>query len=203
MSAKTLSIEEAKSASITLLEDAQKGKQAVHDVITAYRANRRTGSASTKTRGEVKCTNKKMYRQKGTGNARHGDRGAPIFVGGGVAFGPRPRSYNKTINKNTRKLALRRVLSDIIEAGKVSLVDSWKLEDGKTKTAISAIKAITDAKKVLVIGAEFDDPSCLAARNLKTVVMMSADEVNIEQMLHANHIIITKDALAIIAKRSA
>lgn len=203
MSAKTLSIEEAKSASITLLEDAHKGKQAVHDVITAYRANRRTGSASTKTRGEVKCTNKKMYRQKGTGNARHGDRGAPIFVGGGVAFGPRPRSYNKTINKNTRKLALRRVLSDIIEAGKVSLVDSWKLEDGKTKTAISAIKAITDAKKVLVIGAEFDDPSCLAARNLKTVVMMSADEVNIEQMLHANHIIITKDALAIIAKRSA
>ncbi len=203
MSAKTLSIEEAKSASIVVLDDAEKGKQAVHDVITAYRANRRTGSANTKTRGEVKCTNKKMYKQKGTGNARHGDRGAPIFVGGGVAFGPRPRSYNKTINKNTRKLAFRRVLSDIIAAGKISVVEAWNVEDGKTKSAIAAVKAITDAKKVLVVGAEFDDASCLAARNLQNVVMMSSAEVNIEQLLYANHIIVTKDALAAIAKRSA
>ena len=90
MPAKTFSADDAASAQIKLAEP-DKGDQAVHDLVTAYRANRRSGSANTKTRGEVRGNNRKMYRQKGTGNARHGTRKAPIFVGGGVVFGPRPR----------------------------------------------------------------------------------------------------------------
>ena len=107
MPAKTFTADAAQSANI-LLAEADKGKQAVHDLVTAYRANRRTGSANSKTRGEVRGNNKKIYKQKGTGNARHGDKRAPIFVGGGVVFGPRPRDYSKHVPKNVRKLALRR-----------------------------------------------------------------------------------------------
>ena len=96
MSAKTFTAEDAQAANMVLV-GVEKGRQAVHDLVTAYRANRRTGSACTKTRGEVSGNNKKIFKQKGTGNARHGDKRAPIFVGGGVVFGPRPRSYSKKV----------------------------------------------------------------------------------------------------------
>ena len=108
MSAQTFTIEDAQAANL-VLAGVEKGRQAVHDLVTAYRANRRTGSACTKTRGEVSGNNKKIFKQKGTGNARHGDKRAPIFVGGGVVFGPRPRDYSKKVPKTVRKLALRRV----------------------------------------------------------------------------------------------
>ena len=99
MSATILTLEEAKAASITVLEDREKGNQAVHDLIVAYQANRRSGSANTKTRGEIRGTGKKMYRQKGTGNARHRTSKVPLYVGGGVAHGPRPRDYSKQVPK--------------------------------------------------------------------------------------------------------
>jgi len=103
MSAKSITLDDAQAANLVLVGP-EKGRQAVHDLLTAYRANRRSGSANTKTRGEVSGNNKKIYKQKGTGNARHGDKRAPIFVGGGVVFGPRPRDYSKKVTKNTRKL---------------------------------------------------------------------------------------------------
>jgi large subunit ribosomal protein L4 len=121
MSAKSLTVEDAQAANLVLVGP-EKGRQAVHDLVTAYRANRRTGSACTKTRGEVSGNNKKIFKQKGTGNARHGDKRAPIFVGGGVVFGPRPRDYSKKVTKTVRKLALRRVLGD--------LVRRWQNPDG-------------------------------------------------------------------------
>jgi large subunit ribosomal protein L4 len=110
-------IQDAEKAKIQLIADGSKGGQAVHDLVVAYQANRRSGTAQAKTRGEVRGTGKKMYRQKGTGGARHGDRKAPIFVGGGVAFGPRNRSYAKTVSKKVRTLALRRVLGEKINEG--------------------------------------------------------------------------------------
>ena len=112
MSAKSLTAEDAQAANLVLVGP-DKGRQAVHDLVTAYRANRRSGTANTKTRGEVSGNNKKIYKQKGTGNARHGDKRAPIFVGGGVVFGPRPRDYSKKVPKTVRKLALRRALGDL------------------------------------------------------------------------------------------
>ena len=178
------------------------GSQAVHDLVTAYRANRRTGSANTKTRGEVAGNNRKIYRQKGTGNARHGDHQSPIFVGGGVVFGPRPRDYAKKVNKSTRKLALRRVLGDIIAGGKVCTVPSFSIEDGKTKSFISAVAEIATGKKVLIISENFDEMTKRAGRNVAEVLLMSAAEVNVEQLLHANKVVIVESALTTIANRT-
>ncbi len=202
MSARTLTQEDAKAANI-VLEGPRKGSQAVHDLLTAYRANRRSGTANTKTRGEVSGTGKKIYRQKGTGNARHGDRQAPIFEGGGVVFGPRPRDYSKKVTKSTRKLALRRVLGDIITGGKVNVVDSFDVADGKTKSFIAALGSIAAAGKVLVIAKSFDEKTYLAGRNVAWAQLVLVADVNIEQLLLANAVIITSDALETLAARTA
>ncbi len=201
MSATELTIEAANAANIVTV-GAEKGNQAVHDLVTAYRANRRTGSANTKTRGEVAGNNKKIYRQKGTGNARHGDHQSPIFVGGGVVFGPRPRDYSKKVNKSTRKLALRRVLGDIISGGKVSTVPSFAIEDGKTKSFIAAVSAIAEGKKILIISDSFDELTKRAGRNVADVQLMSAAEVNVEQLLDARKVVIVESALETIANRT-
>jgi len=201
MSATEFTIEAATAANIVTVGP-EKGSQAVHDLVTAYRANRRTGSANTKTRGEVAGNNRKIYRQKGTGNARHGDHQSPIFVGGGVVFGPRPCDYSKKVNKSTRKLALRRVLGDIISAGKVCTVPSFSIEDGKTKSFIAAVADIAAGKKILIIADSFDEKTKLAGRNVQEVLLMSAAEVNVEQLLHANKVVIVESALETIANRT-
>ena len=201
MSANTLTIEAANAAGLVTVGP-EKGSQAVHDLVTAYRANRRTGSANTKTRGEVAGNNRKIYRQKGTGNARHGDHQSPIFVGGGVVFGPRPCDYSKKVNKSTRKLALRRVLGDIITAGKVVTVPSFSIEDGKTKSFVAAVSQIAEGKKILIIADSFDEMTKRAGRNVAEVLLMSAAEVNVEQLLHANKVVIVESALETIANRT-
>ena len=201
MSATEFTIEAATAANIVTVGP-EKGSQAGHDLVTAYRANRRTGSANPKTRGEVAGNNRKIYRQKGTGNARHGDHQSPIFVGGGVVFGPRPRDYAKKVNKSTRKLALRRVLGDIIAGGKVCTVPSFSIEDGKTKSFISAVAEIATGKKVLIISENFDEMTKRAGRNVAEVLLMSAAEVNVEQLLHANKVVIVESALTTIANRT-
>lgn len=201
MSATELTIEAANAANIVTVGP-EKGSQAVHDLVVAYRANRRTGSANTKTRAEVAGNNRKIYRQKGTGNARHGDRQSPIFVGGGVVFGPRPRDYSKKVNKSTRKLALRRVLGDIISGGKVVTVPTFTVEDGKTKSFVSAVSAIAEGKKVLVISDSFDEMTKRAGRNVADVLLMSAAEVNVEQLLDARKVVIVESALETIANRT-
>ena len=201
MSANTLTIEAANAAGLVTVGP-EKGSQAVHDLVTAYRANRRTGSANTKTRGEVAGNNRKIYRQKGTGNARHGDHQSPIFVGGGVVFGPRPCDYSKKVNKSTRKLALRRVLGDIISGGKVVTVPSFSIEDGKTKSFVAAVAAIAEGKKILIISDSFDETTKLAGRNVQEVLLMTAAEVNVEQLLNAKKVVIVESALETIANRT-
>jgi large subunit ribosomal protein L4 len=202
MSAQPLTVEAAQAANLVLVGP-EKGRQAVHDLVTAYRANRRTGSANTKTRGEVSGNNKKIYKQKGTGNARHGDKRAPIFVGGGVVFGPRPRDYSKKVTKNVRKLALRRVLGDLVRGGKITVVDSFSVADGKTKSFVSALTAITSPGKVLVVSNSFDDKTYLAARNVAWVQLVTGADVNVEQLLLANSVVLVGDALQSLAQRSA
>ena len=201
MSATEFTIEAANAANIVTV-GAEKGSQAVHDLVTAYRANRRTGSANTKTRGEVAGNNRKIYRQKGTGNARHGDHQSPIFVGGGVVFGPRPCDYSKKVNKSTRKLALRRVLGDIITGGKVVTVPSFSIEDGKTKSFVAAVSEIAEGKKILIIADSFDEMTKRAGRNVAEVLLMSAAEVNVEQLLDARKVVIVDSAMEIIANRT-
>jgi len=202
MPANILTADAAQAANIQLV-GSDKGHQAVHDLIVAYQANRRSGTACAKTRGEVSGNNKKIFRQKGTGNARHGDKRAPIFVGGGVVFGPRPRDYSKKVQRNTRRLALRRVLGELIQAGTIQTVDSFLIADGKTKSFITTVAALTGAVKVLIIAKDFDDQTFLAARNISWALLMSAHEVNIEQLLSADAVILVEEALEILAARTA
>jgi len=196
-------IQDAEKANIHLVADGSKGSQAVHDLVVAYQANRRSGTAQTKTRGEVRGTGKKMYRQKGTGNARHGDRKAPIFVGGGVAFGPRNRSYAKTVPKKIRTLALQRALGDRIAEGTVISTSSVEISSGKTSDFVKAISALTDSKKVLVIGGKFTTSTYLAGRNVKWTLLQTAENVNVEEILYHDTIVIIDDALQTLASRTA
>ena len=202
MSVKLLTVEDAQAANLVLVGP-EKGRQAVHDLVTAYRANRRSGSANTKTRGEVSGNNKKIYRQKGTGNARHGDKRAPIFVGGGIVFGPRPRDYSKKVTKTTRRLALRRVLGDLVRGGKIKLVDSFSVADGKTKTFVSTVSALAEPRKVFIVANSFDEKTYLAARNIGWAQLVTAADVNVEQLLLARTVILVGDALPTLAQRTA
>lgn len=200
---KPLTSKDAAAAKITIIEDDNKGSQAVHDLVIAYRANRRSGTACAKTRGEVAGTNKKMYGQKGTGNARHGTKKAPIFVGGGVVFGPRPRSYAKHVNKKVRKVALRKVLGERIKQGAILTVPSFSVADGKTKSFIAAVRALTDAKNVLIVGKSFDEKTYLAGRNAAWTQITTVDSVNVEELLHYRAIILVEDSFETLAERTA
>ena len=203
MAATVLTTEAARSANIEIIENGI-GTQAVHDVVTAMRANRRSGTANTKTRAEVKASSKKPWRQKGTGRARAGTTASPIWRGGGVVFGPKPRSYAKDVNKKTRKLAFRKALSERILAGDVVSVPSFDIADGKTKSFVAEVQGlIGDPKKILIVSDTFTDSTYLSGRNVAATLLMTADEVNVEQLLYNNKVIITEGALEILARRSA
>lgn len=203
MAATVLTTEAARSANIEIIENGI-GTQAVHDVVTAMRANRRSGTANTKTRAEVKASSKKPWRQKGTGRARAGNTASPIWRGGGVVFGPKPRSYAKDVNKKTRKLAFRKALSERILAGDVVSIPAFEIADGKTKSFVSEVKGlIGEPKKSLIIADSFSDKTYLSGRNVAGTLMITADEVNVEQLLYHNKVIVTEAAFAILARRTA
>jgi large subunit ribosomal protein L4 len=200
--AAVFSVEAAQQANLNLTE-AREGSQALHDTVVAYRANRRQGSAHTKRRGEVAGSGKKLWKQKGTGNARMGSRRSPIWSGGATVFGPRSRDFSKKTNKKTKHLAFRAALSARIAEGAVLSVPSLAITDGKTKSFVAAVNAITDAKKVLIIGGRFDDNTFRAGRNVQRVQLISADEVNAEQLLNFEKVVLTGDALETLARRTA
>ena len=204
MAAKTLNIEGAKSANIAVIEDSDRGRQAVHDVVVAMQANRRQGSANTKTRGEVASTGKKPFRQKGTGRARQGGNASPILRGGGVAFGPRPRDYSKKVTKGTKRLAFSKALSERIAEGDVLTVPDFAIADGKTKSFVKEVSGLAgDVKRVLIVGNDFTDETKLAGRNYQAAQLISAHEVNTEQLLHFTKIIVVEGALETLAARTA
>src|SRR6476659_9227000 len=122
--------------------EAEKGSQAVHDVVVAYMAAQRSGNACTKTMGEVAGSGKKPWRQKGTGRARAGSFASPLWRGGGVVFGPKPRDFSKNVSGRTKQLALRKALSERLRAGDVLVIDDIKLESHKTKELLSALAAL-------------------------------------------------------------
>lgn len=200
MGATVLSIEAARSANINLTEG-DKGHQALHETIVAYRANRRSGTACTKRRGEVAGSGKKLWKQKGTGNARMGSVRSPIWSGGGVAWGPRPRDYSKKTNRKVRKLAFRAALTGRINDGDVLLIDTLKITDGKTKSFLSAVTALTDAAKVLLI-ASLDEVTLRSARNVQSVLIMRPQDVTAEHLLNYKKLMITKEALEVVSQRT-
>lgn len=204
MAAKTLNLEGAKSASITLVEDAGRGLQAVHDVIVAMHANRRSGTAHTKTRGEVSATGKKPFKQKGTGRARQGGNASPVHRGGGIVFGPRHRDYSKKVNRTTRRLAFSKVLTERISEGDVLTVADFAIADGRTASFVKEVNGLAgDVKRVLIVGNEFTEETKRAARNCQSALLISAHEVNTEQLLHYSKIVVVESALETLAARTA
>ncbi len=202
MSATVLTIAAAKEAKIEVIENGR-GTQALHDVVVALRANRRSGSANTKTKADVAFSGKKPWRQKGTGRARAGYASSPVWSGGGVAFGPKPRDYSKKVPKSVRRLALLKALSSRILAGDVLVAEEIKVATPKTKEFITFLKSQTEAQKVLVISTKFDEVTYKAARNIQPVLLNTAAEVNTEQLLQFQKIIVTNEALAKLAERLA
>jgi len=200
MAAKVLTVEAAKAAKIDVVENGRY-TQVVHDTVVAMRANRRSGTASVKTKATVSGSGAKPWRQKGTGRARAGYKSSPVWVGGGVVFGPHPRDYSKKVAKSVKKIALRKALSEKIKSGDVFIVDSFAIKEPKTKAFISALVEITEEVKTLVISAAFDQPTYLAARNVQPTLLMTASEVNTEQLLNFRKIVLTNDGLAQLAER--
>jgi large subunit ribosomal protein L4 len=200
MSATVLTIAAAKEAKINVIENGR-GTQALHDVVVALRANRRSGSANTKTKAEVAYSGKKPWRQKGTGRARAGYASSPVWAGGGVVFGPKPRDYSKNVPKNVKRLALLKALSSRIVAGDVLIAEEIKVATPKTKDFVSYLKSQTEARKVLLIATQFDETTYKAARNIQPVLLNTAAEVNTEQLLQFQKIIMTNEALAKLAER--
>ena len=201
MATNILSVDAAKSANLNLVEG-HKGAQALHNTVVAYRANRRAGTASTKGRGAVRGSGKKLWAQKGTGNARMGSRRSPIWVGGGVAWGPHPRDYSKTTPKKIKQLAFRTALTARINDGDILTVGAFAVKDGKTKSFISAVQGLTDARKILIVG-KFDELTFRAGRNVQAVQLISPDEVNAEHLLRYEKVLVTGDALETLARRTA
>ncbi|HZC59015.1 MAG TPA: 50S ribosomal protein L4 [Chthoniobacterales bacterium] len=202
MSATVLTIDAAKEAKIDVIENGR-GTQGLQDVVVALRANRRSGTANTRTKAEVAYSGKKPWRQKGTGRARAGYTSSPIWSGGGVVFGPKPRDYSKKVPKNVKRLALLKALSSRILAGDVLVASEIKVAAPKTREFVAFLKTQTDARKVLVISTQFDEATYKAARNIGPVLLNTASEVNTEQLLAFQKIIVTNEALAKLAERLA
>ena len=173
-----------------------KGSQAVHDTIVAYMANQRLGTAKTKQMGEVAGTGKKPWRQKGTGRARAGSFQSPIWRGGAVVFGPRPRDYSQRVPKKVKALAFRRALSERLLAGDVIVVDELRPASHKTKELVGALATIAPRNATTLIVTEQPDNNLkLASRNVPGVQVEQADSVNSYELLQFDKIVTTKAAL--------
>jgi large subunit ribosomal protein L4 len=178
---------------VALVEDG-KGTQAVHDAVVAFRAAQRSGTACTKTMGDVAGTGKKPWRQKGTGRARAGSFASPIWVGGGVVFGPKPRDFRKKISRSTKALALRKAFSERLKASDIVVVDDLKLASAKTKELISVLATLKIDGTVLVVS-DIDKNLTLAARNIPHVELTDGTTLNTYQLLRNDKVLFTKSAL--------
>jgi large subunit ribosomal protein L4 len=185
------------------LVESGRGTQAVHDTVVAYQAAQRMGTACAKTVGEVSGSNKKPWRQKGTGRARAGSHQSPLWVGGGVVFGPRPRDFGKKVNARTRQLALRKALSERLKAGDVQVLADLKLDSPRTKGFLSVLKALGVEGSALFVDATIDKNLNLASRNVAKVEIATADGLNTYQVLKPAKLIFTRGAFDKITARLA
>jgi len=178
-----------------------RGTQAVHDTVTGYRANQRMGTACTKTAGEVSGTNKKPWKQKGTGRARAGSFQSPLWVGGGVVFGPKPRDFGKKVSKKTKQLALRKALSERLKAGDVVVVDEIKLSSSKTKDFVGVLSALEIKGTTLIVSVGTDKNLTLASRNVADVAITTSDSLNTYDVLRPDKLVFTKGAFEKVSDR--
>jgi len=167
----------------------------VHSVLKNYLANQRQGTQSTKTRAEVSGGGKKPWRQKGTGRARQGSTRAPQWIKGGIALGPKPRSYRYTVNKKERRLAVKSVLSSKVLEKELTVVDKLELKEIKTKSMVNALAALKVEGKTLIILPENDKNVVMSARNIKDVKTISANNINVFDLLKYSNLILPVDTV--------
>ena len=201
----TLKDRAGKDAGTVELDDTMFGiepnVQVMHQVVTAQLAKRRAGTHSTKTRAEVRGGGAKPYRQKGTGRARQGSIRAPQFTGGGIALGPKPRSYAQRTPKKMIKLALRSALSDRASEGKVVVVDDWGFDSPRTKDAKAALAALGLEGRVLLVVDRDDAATALSFRNLPEVQLIAPGELNAYDVLCNEWIVFTSQQRCRVPER--
>ena len=167
----------------------------VHAVLVNYLANQRQGTQSTKTRAEVRGGGKKPWRQKGTGRARQGSIRAPQWIKGGNALGPKPRSYKYTVNKKEKRLAIKSVLSSKVIEKELTVVDKLELKEIKTKSMVKALTALKVEGKTLIIVPEKNTNVVMSARNIEGVKTITANNINVFDLLKYNNLILPVDTV--------
>jgi large subunit ribosomal protein L4 len=174
----------------------------VQRVIVWQLAKRRSGTASTKTRGEISGGGKKPWRQKGTGRARAGTNRSPIWVGGGTIFGPKPRSYAFSLPKKMRKAALRSVLTAKLKDDQLTVIDKIELDAPKTKVFVDIVKTMgLEAKKILFVTAEKDETLLRSSRNLYQVLVLPIEGLNVYDLLRFDRLVVLEAAVPRIHER--
>ncbi|MCC6176750.1 MAG: 50S ribosomal protein L4 [Chloroflexi bacterium] len=173
----------------------------VHQAVVAQLANQRKGTHDTKTRGEVRGGTHKMWRQKGTGRARQGDRRAPHWTGGGVVFGPHPRSYHKDLPRKMRRLAMKSALSARVAEQALTVVDELALPEAKTREMRGVLQALGLAKGALIVLPQRDEATYRAARNLEDVRMVTPANLNLLDVLKFRHLVLTRSAADALTQR--
>ena len=181
--------------------EAGKGNQAVHDVVVAYMAAQRSGTACTKTMGEVAGTGKKPWRQKGTGRARAGSFASPLWRGGGVVFGPKPRDFSKKVTRKTKQLALRKALTERVNAGDVTVLEDIKLDSPKTKGFVGILNSLNVSGTTLIVAENGNNNLVLASRNIEGVEITNPQSVNTYQILRSKNVIFTRSAIEALDSR--
>jgi len=173
---------------------------AMHQVVVSQLAKARAGTASTKTRSDVGYSANKPYRQKGTGRARAGYRGSPIWRGGGVVFGPHPRKYKIKVPKKVRRLALRSALAGRAQEGKLVIVESLEMETPRTRDLIAILKALNVSGKTLIVTGEFQENLALSGRNIPEVAVIDLELLNVYDVLNMEYLVMTRDAVERISE---
>lgn len=181
--------------------EGNKGVQALKEVIVGYQANARQGTASTKTKGEVRGSGKKPWRQKGTGMARAGDRQSPLWPGGDVIFGPKPRDYTKKLNKKVRQVAFQRALFDRAINGELLVIEKLDVSEPKTRLFSSVLKNVSPEGTILLVDNEFTDDIIRSARNIERVRMEEVPTLNALTISRNHQVLITEDGLEKLLER--
>lgn len=167
----------------------------LYDAITLTRNAQRQGTADTKTRSEVSGGGRKPWKQKGTGRARQGSTRAPHWPGGGIVFGPHPRSYSKKMNKKERRLALKSALSYKVIGSELVIIDSLNIADGKTKTMVNILNDLKLNGNILLVVESLNENIVLATRNLPNVILLEASEINTYDVISADVMVVTSEAI--------
>ena len=188
--------EEVGSISLNdMVFDVEYNEPLIHQVIVALHNNARQGTKSTLTRSEVNMTKKKLYRQKGTGNARHDEKSAPQFVGGGVVFAPKLRDFSQKVNKKMRDIAFSSAVSQKIRQGEVFILDEINFADAKTKAAAEFLKTFGLNKRTIIVTDGKNDNAIKATNNIQKVSVVDASLLNVAEVVENTYVVFTKDAI--------